>query len=939
MNSLWRLIVLILALAVFVTACSPQAAAAPATQPVLLFDIGMHIEPFGSTPSALVTRGNAPPRASNGDYNNAAFFQRHVQDINAVAAIAEKHGGRLTIQTQSPFTTMAVKSNNTILSDLAARGHEIGLHFHEDAHLGKTAEALPVETWCAVMKEEIGYIQQAGVTQPIRYWSGGNLYAGLLDAASCAGLSVNSDWKNPKTQQTDPQLIGINPWRPAGGATESDVSGFARNDPNGKIVFLPEGLYARGDFASMRRSDNVGGDAAYFEFLKTSFNQSLQAAQPDKVNVFHFTVHAGEFRGDPKQPFAVIDKFLAEVVDPAVRAGKVKWATFSEMADAYRAWEKSTVQLPIPNGYMTFAINVHDTVHVDESANTILRLVSLFEKYGVRGDFYLTAPTVELYAKQRPDVIARLRDSDMTISYHVRPPHPLYSGFDQRLKGLDDQALAATLRDYETYRLDPATGDLDKSLPGGYTYVAQTFGRKPVVASTQSGDPRNRQAALKLFAELGAKMTVLYHEEGTDLPRPLVQQQGLWVRPSDFSITRWGQSGSEPFWWNMLSTPKSAEYNPTEYLKQQLANWQATRAPFITSLIHENNFARSGPEGWTPFYYGGKDKTQPLAPPYNLTAPDPSRVRSQKEQDAIWNAYEELVAYAARNLRVVTSEDIVELAATVAAQALVGATPQLPVVGSAANTNWVTNPTTNARLYVQVFRPKTWDGKSKLPALVLVPGGIGDSGGMVNDAARFTEAGFAAVVFDPDGRGKSEGREDYDGYKHQDGLGAVIRFAATLPEVDAKQIGVVTFSYGITMGSGALARYPDLPVRFLVDWEGPADRNYTTTGCHGDSRIAWQPCSDNAWWSEREAVNFVGKLRVPYQRVQSEQDHVQPTNAHAVDMMNAAVKGGVPWTRLNDYPPNQMYDPNAPPQMLPDTMDRERHTLIVKYARALLQIK
>ncbi|MBI4788045.1 MAG: hypothetical protein HY782_13485 [Chloroflexi bacterium] len=681
MNPLLRLGVSILALALFIAACSPATSAAPATQAVLLFDIGMHIEPFGSTPSALVTRSNAQSRAANPDYNNAVFFQRHVQDINAAAAIAEKHGGRLTIQTQSPFTTMAIKSNDPILADLAARGHEIGLHFHEDAHLGKNSEALPVETWCAVMKEEIGYIQQAGVKQPVRYWSGGNLYAGLLDAAACAGLSVNSDWKNPRTQETDPQLIGLNPWRPAGGATESDVSAFARHDPNGKIVFLPEGLYAREDFASMRRSENAGGDAAYFEFLKTSFNQSLQAAQPDKVNVFHFTVHAGEFRGDPKQPFAVIDKFLAEVVDPAVQAGKAKWATFSEMADAYRAWETpnlhpptSNLQLPtsnfqpfdfaqgrLPTSNFTFAVNVHDTGHVDESANTVLRLIATFEKYGVRGDFYLTAPIVELYAKQRPDVIARLRDSDMTISYHVRPPHPLYAGFDQRLKGLDDQQLAATLRDYETYRLDPATGNLDKSQPGGYTYVAQTFGRKPVVASTQSGDPRIRQAALKLFSELGAKMTVLYHEEGTDLDRPLVQQQGLWVRPSDFSITRWCQSGSEPFWWNMLNTPKAAEYNPTEHLKQQLANWQAVRAPFITSLIHENNFARSGPESWTATYYS-KDKSQPLAPPYNLNAPDPSRARSPKEQDAIWSAYEEMIAFAAQNLRVVTSQDIVELA-------------------------------------------------------------------------------------------------------------------------------------------------------------------------------------------------------------------------------------------------------------------------------------
>lgn len=318
---------------------STTSSASPS--PVLLFDIGMHIEPFGAVTSSLVRPTNQPKQGgkANPSYNNAEFFQRQVQDINTVASIIEKHGGRMTIQTQSPFTTQAARLNSTVLSDLADRGHEIGFHFHEDAHLGKNSSALSAEKWCGVMKEEIGLIRKAGVEQPIRYWSGGNLYPGVLYAGACAGLDVNSDWKNPNTQKTDTQLIGIHPWRPAGGPSENDLSAFARNDPDGKVIFLPEGLHAREDFASMRRAQGKGGNEAYFEFLKQSFEQSLAAAQADQVNVFHFTVHPGEFRGSPSQPFAVIDRFLTEVVDPAVHAGKVQWATFSEMADAYRLWE------------------------------------------------------------------------------------------------------------------------------------------------------------------------------------------------------------------------------------------------------------------------------------------------------------------------------------------------------------------------------------------------------------------------------------------------------------------------------------------------------------------------------------------------------------------------------------------------------------------------
>lgn len=265
----------------------------------------------------------------------------------------------------------------------------------------------------------------------------------------------------------------------------------------------------------------------------------------------------------------------------------------------------------------------------------------------------------------------------------------------------------------------------------------------------------------------------------------------------------------------------------------------------------------------------------------------------------------------------------------------VNATPP-PIPAGAAKTYSVTNPTTNAKLHAQVFAPQDAAGK-KYPALVLVPGGIGDGSAFGDDARRMASAGIVAVTFDPDGRGKSTGQEDYNGYKQQDGLAAVIRFVATLPEVDAARIGVATYSYGITMGSGALARHSDLPVKFLIDWEGPADHNYTTTGCDASrpSRIQWQPCSDKAWWAEREAVNFIGALRVPYQRIQSEKDHVQPTNAHAVDLINAAIKGGAPWVRLNDYPPNQTYDPNAPPPMLPEQMDRQLAPTVIRYAHEL----
>ena len=315
---------------------------------------------------------------------------------------------------------------------------------------------------------------------------------------------------------------------------------------------------------------------------------------------------------------------------------------------------------PVDSGAITFVINVHDWVNSEDSAATLLRLVDIFEKYIVRGDFYFTAEVVEAYVRQHPEVIARLKDSHMTISYHVRPPHPLYTGFDNRLKGLDDAALYHTLMDYETYALDLTTGELDRSRPGGYLYVAQVFGTKPVAAAAPNVDRRIKATAQRVYAALGAGVTILYHEEGTDLDRPFVYSNGLLIRPSDFSITR--VPGSDNFWWNFMSSSRAAEYDPVRLLQSELAGWQADRPPLITALIHENNFYRFGPESWTPFYFKDGDKSVPLAPPYNLNAPDISKPRTKSDQEAIWSAYGRLVAFAAAHLKVVTSADLLLMA-------------------------------------------------------------------------------------------------------------------------------------------------------------------------------------------------------------------------------------------------------------------------------------
>lgn len=311
-------------------------------QPVLLFGIGVHIEPFGAQVSSIAIEAGARPRTldpNQMDYNRRPDFERHVEDLLNLAAAVELHNGLLTVQAQTAFTTSAIRFGNTILSDFEDSGHEIALHFHENVHLGNGDENLPPDVWTAVMQEEIGLIHRAGVANQTNYWSGGNLYPQVLQAAAGAGLSINSDWKNPSTQSTPELLMGVHPWRPADGTDGQDIAAFATHDPDGPIIFLPGGIVDPVAFANKNLIKEQEGLEGWLDVLEEALLSSLDAARSDRVNVFHFTVHPGEFVGNPDDPYAMLSDFLDDVVDPLVASGKVQWATFSQMADAFESWE------------------------------------------------------------------------------------------------------------------------------------------------------------------------------------------------------------------------------------------------------------------------------------------------------------------------------------------------------------------------------------------------------------------------------------------------------------------------------------------------------------------------------------------------------------------------------------------------------------------------
>lgn len=274
------------------------------------------------------------------------------------------------------------------------------------------------------------------------------------------------------------------------------------------------------------------------------------------------------------------------------------------------------------------------------------------------------------------------------------------------------------------------------------------------------------------------------------------------------------------------------------------------------------------------------------------------------------------------------------------------------------------------RVYGMIRRPDpTVYPNLHFAAVVMVPGGTGAGRLMAQgtEAKMLAESGMVVVCFNAEGRVSdrpgdiaSEGTEDFNGFRHQDGLARIVQYVMGLDYVVADNVGISTQSYGIAMAAGCAGRYPELPIKYIVDGEGPSNSFVTahepwalyTPPSHprhntykqvyerfGHYSVYRDPSPENqAFWAEREADRFIGAFRGRYLRLQAQWDHAQPPsepaeipmfhqppmwwqNKHAADMVNAAVSGGVPWVRVNlpeqGNPVNATYDAENQPVYLP----------------------
>jgi hypothetical protein len=290
----------------------------------LYFGIGVHIEPIA-------------------EYMGDFVYQQDRERLCGLAEIVAQHGGVLTIQTQTPFDDKAQQLEDTIFADLAAQGHEIALHFHEDAHI-PDADHRPVEEWVTALGEEIDLIEELSGVE-VRTWSGGNIYDHLYEAAEEVGLEININYKNPQTQQSDERYTILTPWRPAGASSMEERT---THDPDGAVIYIPSGVFP----AHCDKLEAFPRPYCYeaFDYVTVALRNSLGAVTEGKVNAFYPTLHPSDFfgPGTDEDKLQVWDEWLTTVVDPLVADGRIQWATMSDIADAFVAWEESCRAFTLP---------------------------------------------------------------------------------------------------------------------------------------------------------------------------------------------------------------------------------------------------------------------------------------------------------------------------------------------------------------------------------------------------------------------------------------------------------------------------------------------------------------------------------------------------------------------------------------------------------------
>jgi hypothetical protein len=270
--------------------------------------------------------------------------------------------------------------------------------------------------------------------------------------------------------------------------------------------------------------------------------------------------------------------------------------------------------------YFQVALNINysrDSAEQQKIVQTIRKHLNLMDKYRIKANYYFTGLAAEMTQKLDPALIELLQEKSaaklLALGHHGanRLPHPMPI---DRVKGQNWEDDVQAILDYESCALNPVTGALDCSRPGGLKSMTENIFKQPIFSTG-----RFFQASI-LYAtkQFGVKMAVGL-QDNTGAPRNDAWFLGILNRPDSIGISpelivRWAFGGTSPL----------------PGLEQRIAALDKSRIRLVSLLIHDHDFFRR-------------------------------RTSAQEEQ--IWQKYEESIKWAlARGHQIVSLEDIYSMA-------------------------------------------------------------------------------------------------------------------------------------------------------------------------------------------------------------------------------------------------------------------------------------
>jgi hypothetical protein len=281
------------------------------------------------------------------DGNDEASFRRHAELLREYAALFEKYGAKLTLESKE-MTDGCINWGDNVLLEMQERGHAVAIH--ADVGGSKADTVASMISNLTTMKSSLQSLDidfrhvsgivshcdwvKACIDTGFKFVTGVVSYALLSLPPEIRPITIPDNATPSQFHQSYPfstegQLFA---WRMKSGAD------WIYDNPSGKLVIMPSG----GGLANAYEDSQglSGGSQNFTPQDIDAFEQELQeilayisTSKPTQPCTYYLSWSFGK----------ALDKTLLEawlkMVDKYVDAGQVQWQTIPQMYDKYVQWE------------------------------------------------------------------------------------------------------------------------------------------------------------------------------------------------------------------------------------------------------------------------------------------------------------------------------------------------------------------------------------------------------------------------------------------------------------------------------------------------------------------------------------------------------------------------------------------------------------------------